>query len=166
MNIQLGVWADDLRLGLKQAMLTLKPLQVEAVGLDAFSTELSPRTLGQSGRRDLAQFVRSRGAALAALRADVGGRRLADPKTLDVNLERIRDALQLASDLGAAYLVVPGGFIPAASDKNEATARGALSEAARNLAGLSSATRTRICWLGGQEAPEVLAEFLHGIDSG
>ena len=44
------VWADDLRLGLKQAMLTLKPLQVEAVSLDAFSAELSPRTLGQSGQ--------------------------------------------------------------------------------------------------------------------
>ncbi len=166
MNIQLGLWLDDLRLGVKQALQLIKPLQVEAIGLDAFGAEVSPRTLGPSARRDLAQFIRSRGTALAALRADVGGRRLADAKSLDVNLSKLREALQLASDLGAANLVVPGGFVPAVDDKNDATARATLSEAARTLAGFASSSRTRVSWLGGQEPPEVLAEFLNSVDSG
>src|SRR4051812_44141179 len=89
-NVQLGMWADDLRMGLKQALQIIKPLQIEAIGLDAFSAELSPRTLSASGRRDVAQLIRSRGAVLAAMRADVGGRRLADAQTLDVNLSRVR----------------------------------------------------------------------------
>lgn len=160
------MWVDDLRLGVKQALTLIKPLQVEAIGLDAFGAEISPKLLGPSARRDLAQFIRSRGAALAAMRADVGGRRLADAKSLDVNLSKLRDALQLASDLGAAHLVIPGGYVPAADDKNDATARATLSEAARTLAGFASSSRTRLSWLGGQESPEVLAEFLNGVDSG
>ena len=166
MNIQLGLWVDDLRLGVKQAMQLIKPLQVEAIGLDAFGPEISPRALGPSARRDLAQFIRSRGTVLAAMRADVGGRRLADAKSLDVNLAKIREALQLASDLGAANLVVPGGYAPAADDKDNATARATLSEAARTLAGFASSSRTRLSWLGGQESPEILAEFLGSVDSG
>ncbi|HYG73855.1 MAG TPA: hypothetical protein VEK08_02390 [Planctomycetota bacterium] len=164
-NVQLGVWLDDLRLPLKQAMQLIAPLRVEAIGIDAFGNEVSPRALGASARRDLAQFIRSRGAALSALRVDVGGRRLADAQTLDVNLARIREALQLASDLGASHLVVAGGFIPPVAEKENASARATLTEAARTLVNLASVARTRIAWLGGQEAPEVLADFLQQVDS-
>lgn len=164
-NVTLGMWLDDLRMGLKQALKTIAPLQVEAVGIDALNPELDPRTLSASGRRDLAQFIRARGTRLAALRADVGGRRLADPARLDVNLSRLREAIQLADDLGAPHLVVAAGFIPHISEKENASVRTAMSEAARALAGFASVSRTRVAWLGGTEAPEVLAEFLHGVDS-
>jgi len=164
-NVLLGVWLDDLRLPLKQAMQLIAPLRPEAVGIDAFTAEISPRALAQTARRDLAQFIRSRGPSLAALRVDVGGRRLSDPQHLDVNLSRIREALELASDLGAAHLVVAAGYVPAADDKENASARATLTEAARTLVNLASVARTRVCWLGGQEPPEVLAAFLNGVDS-
>jgi len=164
-NIRLGIWLDDMRMSLKPALKTVAPLRPEIVGIDAFSDELSPRSLGQTGRRDLAQSIRAKGMTLAAMRADLGGRRLADSKALDVNLTKIREAVQLCADTGAKNLVVPAGYVPPKNDKDGVTARSTLSEAARVLAGLASSTGVRICWTSGSEAPEVLAEFLNEIDS-
>jgi sugar phosphate isomerase/epimerase len=163
-NVRIGLWLDDLRLGIKQGLKTIAPLKAEAVGLDAFGAEVAPRVLSQTGRRDLAQYIRARGLALSALRADVGGRRLADRRTLDPNLTRLREALQLAADLGAPYLVVPAGYIPGA-EKEDAVARDALVEAAKVLSALASSTGVRVCWLGGGEAPETLKLFLDQWDS-
>jgi len=170
-SICLGIWLDDLRLGIKPGLRAIEPLRVEAVGLDAFSTELAPRNLSQTGRRDLARAVRSKGAVLAAMKADVGGRRLADARALDANLLKLREAAQLASDVGAKHLVVAAGFLPplALGDtggKEDAAARATLSEAAHALCEIASSSRARVCWSGGNEAPEVLAEFLNSVDSG
>jgi len=96
----------------------------------------------------------------------VGGRRLADAATLDASLFRLREAVQLAADVGAAHLVVPAGYVPPAGDAENASVRATLAEAARALGDVSASARVRVCWLGGSEPPEVLAEFLNGVDSG
>ena len=163
-NVRIGAWANDLRLGLKDALKTLGTLHAESVGLDAFAPEVSPRALGLSGRRDLAHFIRARGLAGAALLADVGGRRLADAQALDVNLSRIREALQLAGDLGMPYLVVPAGFIPPEEEK-QSGASTALREAARTLAAWAAQSKVRVCWQAGLEPPEALKQFLAENDS-
>jgi len=170
-NIRLGVWLDDLRLGIKAGLRAIEPLRVEAVGLEAFGPELAPRNLSQTGRRDLARVVRSKGANLSALKADVGGRRLADAKTLDASLLRLREAAQLASDVGAEHLVVAAGLLPLpqppqrdTGQEDDAAARAALTEAARALCEIASRSRARICWSGGNEAPESLAGFLSSVD--
>lgn len=165
-NIQLGIWLDDLRLGVKQGLKAIESLHLEAVGLDAFSADLSPRTLGQSGRRDLGQFVRARGATLTAMRADVGARRLADSNSLDVNLSMIREAMQFAADLSVSQIVVPCGYVPAVDDKDGARTRATLCEAAKTLAMFSSNLGVRVCWLSGGEAPETLASFLNEVETG
>ena len=164
-NVRLGLWLDDLKMDLKSGLKIVAPMKIEASGLDSFSPELSPRVLGTSGRRDLSHLLRSKGVALSAMKADVGGRRLADPKTLDVNLSRIRESLQLASDVGAAYLVVPAGFIAPVDEGGSVAQRNSLTEAARTLAGMSSSFPTRVCWQAGSESPEILSEFLHSVDS-
>jgi sugar phosphate isomerase/epimerase len=167
--VRLGLWLDDLGLDIRAALKAVAPIQPEAVGLDAFRPELSPRALGQTARRDLARLIKTTGAALAALYADLGGRRLADAAALDANLGRVREALQLASDLGAAHLVVQVGYVPplqsGAGEQADAAARAALAEAARALRDMSASSRARVAWAGGNEAPEALAEFLRTVDS-
>jgi sugar phosphate isomerase/epimerase len=117
-------------------------------------------------------MIRSKGATLVALSADVGGRRLADPATLDGNLQRLREALQLAADLGAACLVVTGGYIPppspapAAQASEDQAARAALTEGARAIANFAASCCARVCWQAGSEPPAVLAEFLSQADPG
>ena len=59
-NVRIGIWLDDLKLGIKQGVKTIAPLSVEVLGINAFSADVSPKTLSPSGRRDLAHFVRSK----------------------------------------------------------------------------------------------------------
>ena len=162
-NVRIGLWVDDLKLGVKAGLKAAAIMQPEALGLDAFDAEISPRNLGLSGRRDLARHVRNV-APLSALKADIGGRRLADPRHLDTNLERLRDVLQMAADLGAPRVQIAAGFVPDDLKEN-ATERAVLGEAARALNAMGSNAGVRICWLAGSENPETLAAFLNAADS-
>jgi sugar phosphate isomerase/epimerase len=163
-NVRVGLWLDDLRQPLREAVRTVGPWRVEALGLDAFGAEVNPRALGTTARRDLRAVLRSQGAALCALRADVGGRRLVDRERLDVNLARLRDAVQLAADVGAGHVQVPGGYVPAAGDAQEKTTHETVSEAARALAGFAEQSGVRIAWLAGAEPAGQLGAFLNAVD--
>jgi len=157
-NVRIGLWVSDLKLGVKAGLKAAALTQPEVLGLDAFDAEITPRNLSGSGRRDLAKHVRSVGI-LGALKADVGGRRLADPRNLDTNLERLRDVVQMAADLGAPRVQIAAGFVPDDLKENT-TERTALTEAARALCAIASNSGVRICWLAGSEAAETLAQFL------
>ncbi len=163
-NVRIGLWIDGLKLGVKAGLKQAAAMQPEALGLDAFDADISPRSLSLSGRRDLARHARGV-APISALKADVGGRRLADARNLDTNLERLRDVMQMAADLGAPRVLVAGGFVPEDTKEN-ATERGALSEAAHALNAMASNSGVSVCWLAGSEAPERLAAFLNAADSG
>ena len=47
----IGLWIDDLRLGVKEGLKTAARVEAESAGLEAFGAEISPRALSQSGRR-------------------------------------------------------------------------------------------------------------------
>ncbi|MEI6231754.1 MAG: hypothetical protein WCT04_01775 [Planctomycetota bacterium] len=161
-NVRIGLWVSDLKLGVKAGLKAAALTQPEALGLDAFDADITPRNLSFSGRRDLARHVRNVGA-LSALKADVGGRRLADPRNLDTNLERLRDVVQMAADLGAPRVQIAAGFVPDDLKENT-TERTALTEAARALNVVASNSGVSICWLAGSESPETLAQFLAVAD--
>lgn len=161
-NIRIGLWVDNLKLGVKKGLQAAATMRPESLGLDAFESEIAPRNLGASGRRDLARHIRNVGT-LAALKADVGGRRLAEPSDLDANLLRIREALQLAADLGAPRVMIPAGFVPTDAKEN-ARVRGTLTEAVHALNASANNSGVRICWLAGSETPKTLAEFLQVAD--
>jgi sugar phosphate isomerase/epimerase len=162
--IAVGLWLDDLRLGLRQAIDWARGVGAQAAGLDAFGAEVAPRALSSTGRRELTLRFRSAGLNLAALRADAGGRRLADAATLDANLTRLREALELARALGAARVVIPLGFVPPASDAAGAGAREALAEAVGALGAITNTLGVRPAAAAGAEAPGELAEFLNSRD--
>lgn len=163
MNIRIGAWINDLRLGVKAGLQAAPALKPESIALDAFDPEISARNLSLSGRRDLARHARGV-APLAALKADVGGRGLAEKQHLDANLGRVSEAFALARDLGVQRVVVNAGFVPEEKKENT-TVRDALAEAARALIAMTSTTGVRVCWLAGSEPAAVLAAFLNSVDS-
>lgn len=163
-RLRIGVWLNDLRLSLREALKRVQPWAVEDVGLDAFAKEVSPRELSATGRRHLAHHLRGAGLNLIALRADLGGRRLAEPKPLDANLTRLREAFELARDLGARRLWLPLGFVP---DKEEAGENlVAIAEGSRAALSMAASTGVRPCVPVGSEPPERLAAFLVQHDAG
>jgi sugar phosphate isomerase/epimerase len=163
--LTIGLWLDDPRRGLKEGLRLAAAWHAEAVGLNAFAPELDPRTLSASGQRELARLVRNSGALPAAVRADVGGRRLADPATLDVALARVRLAFDLARELGALRVVVPFGFVPPVDDSAHERTRSALKEALNGVMSLSNSTGVRPTALAGHEPAADLKAFLDTLDS-
>jgi len=162
---RIGLWLDDLHLGIRAGLKAAAPLGMDEIGLDALGTEVAPHTLSQTGRRDLAHHIRHAGLTVAALKADVGGRRFTDGAALDANLTRLRDAFALAQALRAPRVVVPLGFVPPHTKDAHAKPHAALCEAVKVLATLSTATGIRPAVLAGGEPPEVLAAFLKEHDS-
>lgn len=163
--LSIGVWLDDLHLGLKESLQRVASWSCEVLGLDAFRAELNPRALSDSGRRDLARLLRSSGGRLVAVRADVGGRRLADPATLDTGLGRMRHAFELARDLSALRVAVPLGFVPPAEDGGHDRTRACLKEAVGALLSLSNHTGVGVAALAGREPAAQLRALLDECDS-
>ena len=164
-TVTIGLWLDDLQRGLKEGLRLAAAWHAEAIGLDAFNPELDPRTLSASGRRELARLIRNAGALPAAVRADVGGRRLADPATLDVALGRVRQAFDLAREVGAVRVVLPFGFVPPADDAGHARTRDVLREALDNVMSFGNSTGVRPAALAGHEPAADLRAFLDASDS-
>jgi len=163
--LTIGLWIDDLQRGLKDGLQWAASSHAEAVGLDAFNPELDPRSLSSSGRRELARRVRQTGAVPTAVRADVGGRRLSDPSTLDVALGRVRHAFELARELGAHRIVLPFGFVPPAGEAEHERTRAALREALSAVISLSNSTGVRPAAMVGREPVANLQAFLDAGDS-
>ncbi|MCZ7648282.1 MAG: hypothetical protein M5U26_23990 [Planctomycetota bacterium] len=164
--LRIGLWLDALKLDVRAALKRIAPWGLDALALDGFGAEVNPRALTETGRRDLAHRFQAGGLRAAALRLDVGGRRLADPATLDTNLARIGEGFDLARDLGIARAWVPLGYVPAAGEPNAETIRRALSDALGALEAFSTRTGVRPVVPAGAEPAEELAAFLDARDPG
>jgi sugar phosphate isomerase/epimerase len=188
--LKLGCWVDDLRLGVRDGLKRAAQWHCDAVGVDILSSEITPRSLSTTGRKELARLIQNSNAKLAAVKADTGGRRLSDPQTIDATLALVKEAFELARDLGAGRVLIPLGYIPEegaaekprietssasiftlpAPGKNSAapptTNLGALNEAARAIAALGSNLGVRPCVSSSSEPVERLEKFLQGVDPG
>jgi sugar phosphate isomerase/epimerase len=165
MTPAIGLWLDDLQRGIKDGLRHVSGWPLETLGLDAFNSELDPRVLASSGRRDLVRQVRNTGATLTIVRADVGGRRLSDAATLDTALGRVRQAFDLARDLNAARVTVTLGFVPDGKDASNERTRSTLKEALGFLVDVAGHTGVRPAVVAGREPVADLMGFLDAHDS-
>ncbi len=105
----IGIDIDDLRLPIKDGIRTAADMQFRAVELGAAVGEIEPRNLSASGRRHLMQFVRSRGLELAALTADYSQLRLTDSRAVQERVDRTREVISLARDVGTGIVTAGVG---------------------------------------------------------
>jgi sugar phosphate isomerase/epimerase len=107
----IGIDVDDLRLRPREALRRAAELAFRAVELSAMSGDVSPASLGASGRRHLSKYVDSLGLTLAALSGDLPGLRLTDPRTVDERVDRTCEILQLAADVGVPVVTASVGAL-------------------------------------------------------
>jgi sugar phosphate isomerase/epimerase len=161
----IGLWLNDLQLGMKEGLRHVSGWPIEALGIDAFCPELDSRVLSSSGRRDLARQVRNTGATVTIVRADVGGRRLSDAATLDTALGCVRQSFGLARELNAVHVTVPLGFVPDGKDASNERTRNTLKEALAFLVDVANSTGVRPAVVAGRESSADLKAFLDAYDS-
>jgi len=109
--LKLGIVVESTGLSLRQSLVVAARAGVQGVQVDAVG-EISPKLLGDTGRREFRNLLRSFDLELAALNVPVR-RGLDVPEDLQPRLERIRQAMKLAFDLGARCVVVPCPKVPA-----------------------------------------------------
>ena len=108
--LRIGIVVESTGLGVRPALVAAARMGAQGVQVDA-TRDLSPAVLGETGRRDFRNLLRSYGLELAALNVPVRrGLDVADD--LQQRLDRVRNSMQLAFDLGARRVVVACPKLP------------------------------------------------------
>ncbi len=107
----IGVDVGDFRLAPKGALRLAADLSFRVIEIPTVSGDLAPRKLSSSGRRHLARLVDGLGLHMAALRGDMAGIRLTDPRTVDQRIARTCEVIELARDLGVGVVTASTGAL-------------------------------------------------------
>ena len=108
---RLGLDIGDLRMPAKEAIRAASELALTAIEIPSAAGELAPERLSSTGRRHLARLVTGLGLDIAALRADVPGAHFTDPAGAELRIDRTRDILQLAAELGVSNVTAGVGAL-------------------------------------------------------
>ncbi|MCM8772529.1 MAG: sugar phosphate isomerase/epimerase [Candidatus Omnitrophica bacterium] len=116
-KMKIGVIPDCFRLPIKEGIRKAAELGLDGIQPYATTGDLDPRNLSKTGREDLKHFVESLGLEISALVGDFGGHGFADPKTVEWRIERTKEVIDLAFDLGVKIVTTHIGVVP--EDEND-----------------------------------------------
>jgi len=114
--MKIGVIPDCFRLPVKEGIRKAAELQIEGIQPYAVKGELDPKNLSRTGREDLKRFVQNLGLTISALVGDFGGPGFTDLKTIDWRIERTKEVVNLAVDLGVNIVTTHIGTVPDNTD--------------------------------------------------
>jgi sugar phosphate isomerase/epimerase len=147
----------DLRMPAKEAIRAAAELALTAIEIPSVEGELAPENLSSTGRRHLSRLVRGFGLSIAALRADLPGAHFTDPAGAELRIDRTRDILRLAADLGVSTVTAGVGALthPTSGEASEAAMQ-ALAQIGEyaDSCGVSFSIRP------GEDSVEALAEIM------
>ena len=110
MHVRLAVATAPFQLPVRQAIDLAGRIGVEGIQLDARS-ELKPAEMGETARKQLRHYLSERSLTLGSLACSLN-RPLYEREKLDLRIERVREAMVLASQLKVPTLVLRAGQIP------------------------------------------------------
>jgi sugar phosphate isomerase/epimerase len=108
--LKIGIVVESTGLPLREALTQAARMESEGIQVDALG-DLAPDAIGETGRREFRNLLRSFNQELAALNAPLR-RGLDSAEHLQPRLEHLQKVMQLAFDLGARRVVVPCPKIP------------------------------------------------------
>jgi L-ribulose-5-phosphate 3-epimerase len=159
-RLKIAVHLESLRLPLRRALEEASRLGVAGVQMDALG-DLGPRSLSQTGRRELRNLLRTHNVELAALGCPLR-HGLDHPENLDARLDHIRQTMQLSFDLGPRLVLIQPGRIPGKSDD---PAIPLLQEALQALGQFGDRMGCTLALETGLESGQVLSDFLNRFDT-
>jgi L-ribulose-5-phosphate 3-epimerase len=160
-RLRIGIVVESTRLPLRQAIGEAAKMKSEGIQVDA-AGELAPHRLGETGRREFRNLLRSFNQDLAALGVPLR-RGLDSSEHQQQRLEHIFKAMELAADLGARRAVVPCPKIP----DDPTTPRGnTLREALAAIGAHGDRVGCALALEIGFDAAEKVKSYLWSFDTG
>jgi sugar phosphate isomerase/epimerase len=159
--LRIGIVAESTGLPLRQALAQAARLGSEGIQIDAVG-DLAPDLLGETGRREFRNLLRSHGQQLAALNVPLR-RGLDAADNQQPRIDHLKKVLQLAFDLGAGRVVVPFPKVP--EDVTTPRAQ-TLHEALSVLGGHGDRVGSALAVEIGFDPAEKVKQYLGGFDSG
>jgi L-ribulose-5-phosphate 3-epimerase len=159
--LQVGVFADNLGLGVREGIR--KASEIGADGIQIFTTrgEMLPENLGAAQRRELRDFVASLGLVLSATCSDFG-HGLVDEAHNRVLLPQIKANIDLAVDLGTRIITTHIGRVP---ENRSDPIWGVLARALNEIGAYAEQRGVALATETGPEPGSTLAELLEALDT-
>jgi L-ribulose-5-phosphate 3-epimerase len=158
---KIGIRLESLDLPLRKALSAASALSVTGVQVDAVG-DLDPRSLSQTGRREFCHLLKTYNIELAALGCPLR-RGLDVPDGQQERIDRLRQAMVLAFDLGPRIVVIDAGHVP---EKDDDPRFLLMSEALLTLGQHGDRVGTTLALETGLESGPALRAFLDRFDTG
>lgn len=111
-KIKVGVMVESFRLGLKSGIEKAREIGAQGIQIFATKGEATPDNLSRSERRGLKDFVSSRGLEISALCGDLGGHGFENADDNNWKVDKTKEIMELACDLGTNVVTTHIGVIP------------------------------------------------------
>jgi len=160
-GIKMGLSLKSLGVPFRRALLEAQKMGVGGVELDA-TGDFAPKTLTQSGRRELRHLLRSHGLEITALACPLR-RGLDVAENQQQRMDLIRDILSLSFDLGPRLVVIHAGKIP---EKDDDPRSPLMRDALTALGQHGDRVGATLALETGLESGAVLKDYLAKIDCG
>jgi L-ribulose-5-phosphate 3-epimerase len=160
-QLKIGIVAESTGLSVRQAIAQAAKMPAAGVQIDAVG-DLAPDALGETGRREFRNLLRSYSQELAALNVPLR-RGLDANENLQPRLEHLRKVMQLAFDLGARRVVVPCPKIP---EDPAAPRAQTMREALLALGPYGDRIGSVLALEIGYDSSEKVKSYLAGFDTG
>jgi sugar phosphate isomerase/epimerase len=158
--LQIGVFADNLKLPLQDGIRMAAQLGAASFQMYTTSGEVLPERMTRAARSAFCQFYEGLGLRLSAICADFG-HGFVDSERNAMLIPQMRDQVDLAVDLGTNIITTHIGTVPAEKDATWETLRHALTEIGGYAAGKGVVLATET----GPEPGPALAELLQTLDT-
>jgi L-ribulose-5-phosphate 3-epimerase len=159
--LKIGIVVESTGLSVRQAISHAAKMASAGVQIDAVG-DLAPDALGETGRREFRNLLRSFNQELAALNVPLR-HGLDISENLQPRLEHIRKVMQMAFDLGARRVVVPCPKIP---DDPKTPRAETMREALLALGPFGDRMGSVIALEIGYDASEKVKAYLADFDTG
>lgn len=159
--LRIGIVVESTGLPLRPAIAQAAKMTADGIQVNA-QGDLSPTLLGETGRREFRNLLRSFNQDLAALNVPLR-RGLDSAEGLQERLDYLRAVMQLAFDLEARRVVVPCPAIPADATTPRAQT---LRESLRVLGEYGDRVGSVLALEIGFDPAEKVKQYLAGFDSG
>jgi sugar phosphate isomerase/epimerase len=161
-TMKIGIITDLLKLGARDAIAKAKYLGAAGVQIYAVHGEVCPESLGSSARRELKDYCSSLGLEISALCGDLGGHGFLKEEKNMTKIQKSKDIVDLAVDLGTGIITTHIGVIPA---DNSSKQYKILLTACREIGNYASEKGVTFAIETGPEISTCLKAFLVDADS-